>query len=378
MTAIRGGFGIFYDRLLNGIWEQNAFADPPLLQTTTVNNTAFDAPSGANAVSYGPNGLTVSGTPTFNVPRYANYNLSVERQLLPSTTLEVAYVGNVARHLLGEFDMNQPTEAARLANPTADVNALRPYLGYGFMHTRAPLFTNNYNSLQVTVSHRSSKGLTLGLAYTWSKDLTTNSNDRGSSASNSYDFKRDYGPSATNTPQIVEANYIYELPFYKQQIGLLGHILGGWQVSGISSFVSGASFTVTQTTDPFAAIGPNGLGMVQDGDDSIRPDQIAPIHRSKTVGQWFSTSSFATATGHFGTERVGSLLGPGVQNWDLASIKNLKLGERVKFQLRGEYFNAFNHTNFSGVDSSMSDSNFGQVTSTHVPRRIQIGGKLNF
>ena len=118
--------------------------------------------------------------------------------------------------------------------------------------------------------------------------------------------------------------------------------------------------------------------MIQDADIAIRPDQISPIHRSKTAAQWFSTSSFASATGHFGSERVGSLLGPGVQNWDLASIKNLKLGEHVKFQLRGEYFNAFNHTNFSGVDSSINDTNFGQVTSAHVPRRIQIGAKLNF
>jgi hypothetical protein len=67
-----------------------------------------------------------------------------------------------------------------------------------------------------------------------------------------------------------------------------------------------------------------------------------------------------------------------VQNWDLASIKNLNLGEHLKFQLRGEYFNAFNHTNFSGVDSGLGDANFGQVTSAHEPRRIQIGAKLNF
>ena len=378
LTSIRGGFGIFYDRLLNGIWEQNAFQDPPLLQTTTISSTSFDAPSGSNIVSYGPNGLTVTGTPTFKVPDYANYNLSVQRQLLPTTTVEVAYVGNIARHLLGEFDLNQPTLAARTNNPTSDVNAIRPFLGYAQMHDRAPLFTNNYNSLQISLSHHSSKGLTVGAAYTWSKDLTTNSNDRGTSASNSYNFKQDYGPSSTNTPQMLVVNYIYDLPFFRQQHGLEGHLLGGWEISGISSFVSGSSFQVTQPTDPFTSIGPNGLGIIQDGDIGIRPDQTGAIHRSKSQSQWFSTSSFATAVGHFGSERSNPLLGPGVQNWDLATIKNVNLGEHLRFQLRGEYFNAFNHTNFSSVDSGMADANFGQVTAAHEPRRIQIGAKLNF
>ena len=378
VTSIRGGFGIFYDRLLNGIWEQNAFQDPPLLQTTTINNTAFDSPSGANAISYGPNALTVTGTPTFKAPNYANFNLSVQRQLLPTTTLEVAYVGNVARHLLGEFDMNQPTVAARTANPKADVNAIRPYLGYGYMHDRAPLFTNNYNSLQVSISHRSSRGLTLGVAYTWSKDLTTNSNDRGTSATNSYDFKMDYGPASTNTPQILEVNYIYEVPFFKAQHGLEGHVLGGWEISGVSSFVSGSSFTVTQQVDPFASVGPNGLGMKQNGDIGMRPNQTGSIKKIKTRAQWFSTSSFTPASGGFGTERYGSLLGPGVQKWDIATMKNVNLGEHLRFQLRGEYFNAFNHTNFASVDSSLEDGNFGQVTTAHEPRIIQIGAKLNF
>jgi hypothetical protein len=394
ITSFRGGFGIFYDRLLNGIWEQNAFQDPPLLQTTTINHTSFDSPSGANAVSYGPNALTVTGTPTFRAPNYANYNLSVERQLLPSTTLEVAYVGNLARHLLGEFDLNQPTVAARTANQNVDVNAIRSYLGYGYMHDRGPLFTNNYNALQISLNHRSSHGLTMGFAYTWSKDLTTNSNDRGTSATNSHDFLMDYGPSTTNTPQILEVNYIYQLPFFKGQHGLEGHVLGGWEISGVSSFVSGSSFTATQQVDPFACIvkagvcepgspvgtGINGLGFVQDGDIGIRPNQSGPIHRTKTRLEWFSQSSFseALATGAFGNERVGSLLGPGLQKWDIATMKNVNLGEHVRFQLRGEYFNAFNHTNFASVDSSLEDGNFGQVTTAHEPRIIQIGAKLNF
>jgi hypothetical protein len=378
VTAIRGGFGIFYDRTLNGIWEQNAFGNPPLVQTVTIDHTSFDAPAGLISTSYTPNGLTVTGTPTFDVPRYANYNISVQRQLLPTTILEVAYVGNVARHLLGEFDMNQPTVATRTVNPGTDVNALRPYQGYGYMHARAPLFTNNYNSLQVSLNHRSSRGLTVGIAYTWSKDLTTNSNDRSTSATNSSNFKQDYGPSSSNTPQIFEGSYIYEVPFYRSQHGFVGHALGGWEISGISSFVSGSSLTVSQSTDPFTSIGSNGLGLKLDKDIAIRPDQIANIQKIKTQAQWFSTSSFAAAVGHFGSEHVGSLLGPGYGNWDLASIKNMKLAEHLNLQLRGEFFNAFNHTNFSSIDTSMADKSFGEITGAHEPRRIQIGAKLYF
>src|ERR1700757_4703576 len=156
-TVVRGGFGIFYDRLLNGIWEQNAFNNPPLAQKTTIVNGAFDnIKGGATAVSYGPNSITATGNPTFKVPNYANYNLSVQRQLLPSTVLEMAYVGGQARHLLGEYDENQPRVAARLTAPTgASVNYIRPYAGYAGIISRAPVFSNNYNSLQVSLNHHS-------------------------------------------------------------------------------------------------------------------------------------------------------------------------------------------------------------------------------
>jgi hypothetical protein len=99
---------------------------------------------------------------------------------------------------------------------------------------------------------------------------------------------------------------------------------------------------------------------------------------TKTHGAWFTTSSLVPAVGHFGSERTGAILGPGLQKWDFATIKNLDLGEHFKFQLRGEYFNIFNHTNWATVDQVEEDSTFGQITSTHQPRIIQIGAKLNF
>jgi hypothetical protein len=387
ITSIRGGFGIFYDRVLNGIWENDAFHDQPLVQVTTINNGSFDNIKGTGVVaspSLSPNGMIVTGTPAFKVPRYANFNLSVQRQLLPTTILEVAYVGNMARHLIGQIDLNQPTMAARIANPTVDVNAIRPYRGFGHLESVAPLFTNNYNSLQVSINHKV-HGLTLGAAYTWSKDMTTMSNDRYSGEiSNTYNPKMDYGPSGTNTPQVMEISYVYDLPFFKQQHGLEGRVLGGWEVSGITSFISGSAFQANQTGDPFNVNGNNGVGLAQQNgpgwwaSQSTRPNQIAPIKKTKAITQWFSTSSFQAASGAWGTEKNGSLLGPGVQRWDMAAIKNVKITELTSFQLRGEFFNAFNHENFSTVDSMMSDTSFGAVTAGHAPRIIQVAGKFVF
>lgn len=383
-TVVRGGFGIFYDRLLNGIFEQNAFVNPPLAQGTTINNGSFDnIKSGSTSVSYGPNLLISTGNPVFKVPNYANYNLSVQHELLPSTVLEVAYVGAQARHLSGQLDENQPTVAAVTANPTTQTNALRPYLGYSTIRERGPIYTNNYNSFQASLNHHS-HGLQLGIAYTWSKDLTTQSVDRDVYSTNSYNLMMDYGPSSYNQPHTFTANYVYDLPFFTHQSGLVGKVAGGWEVSGITQFFSGQSFSLSQPRDPWD---PNGIH-VGLGTSNTRPDQIAPVHMTKSVNAWFTTSSFANAVNHFGSEGAGSLLGPGYENWDLAAIKNTRFAERVTFQLRGEFFNAFNHESFGsgggngstagGVDMSTGDANFGQIVAGHAPRRIQLGAKLIF
>ncbi|NYF91601.1 carboxypeptidase regulatory-like domain-containing protein [Tunturiibacter empetritectus] len=392
-TVLRGGFGLFFDRTLNGIWEQNAFGDPPLVQTTTVVNASFDNPTGVGSAAppaLGPNALTTTGSPAFKVPSYSDYNLSVQQQLAPTATLEIAYVGSQSRHLLGELDLNQPTLSTRVDNPLSPLNNIRPYLGYSDFHTRLPIFTSNYNSLQVSLNLRTTRDLTLGIAYTWSKNLSDQTNDRGTANTYTYDPKLDYGPSGLNEPQIFIANFVYKEPFFRQQHGLTGHVLGGWELSGITSFNTGVSTTVTQAVDPFAGTYPGGLGIFSPNADIVpRADQVAPVHMIKTQAQWFSTSSFATAQGHFGTAAPGSFLSPGTERIDLGLLKNFRFTETINLQLRAEAFNLFNHTNFgntgggvgstlNGIDVAIADSQFGQATSTRIPRTMQFSGKMYF
>jgi hypothetical protein len=411
-TVLRGGFGLFFDRTLDGTWEQNAFSDPPLVQTTTVNNASFDNPLGVGSAappSPGPNGLTTTGTPTFKVPSYAAFNLSWQQQLAPTTVFEIAYVGSVSRHLLGEMDLNIPTLATREANPDAPLNNIRPYLGYSYFHTRLPVFTSNYNSLQVSLNHRTKRDVTVGISYTWSKNLTDQWNDRGTPSTGSalsgapgsantyaYDPKLDYGPSGLNQPQNFIANFVYKEPFFREQHGLTGHVLGGWELSGIVSLNSGLSTNAYQKVDPFACVldtnNPNvcaagrapgttlgGFGMVSPNTDiSPRPDQVSAVHLTKTQTQWFTTSSFATAQGHFGSSAVGNILSPGMEKVDLGLLKNFRFTESINLQMRAEAFNLFNHTNLWLIDTGLGDGTFGQATSAHAPRMMQFSGKIYF
>jgi hypothetical protein len=402
-TVLRGGFGLFFDRTLNGIWEQNAFGDPPLVQTTTVVNATFDNPTGVGSAAppaLGPNQLTTTGSPAFKVPSYTDFNLSVQQQFAPTTVFEIAYVGSLSRHLLGEMDLNMPTLATREANPNSPLNNIRPYLGYSDFHTRLPIFTSNYNSLQVSLNHRTKRDLTLGIAYTWSKNLSDQSNDRATANTYTYNPKLDYGPSALNEPQIFIANFVYKTPFFREQHGLTGHLLGGWEISGITSFNSGLSLTVSQVPDPYGCVSdtsttngcapgtyPGGLGINGPNFDIVaRPDQVAAVHLTKTRTQWFTTGSFATAQGHFGSSSVGSFLSPGLERVDLGLLKNFRFSESTSLQIRAEAFNLFNHTNFvgpggaavGGIDTNLQSGTFGQALSAHLPRTMQFSAKMYF
>jgi len=388
-TSLRGGYGIYYDRSLNGIWEENSFGNPPIVQSTTIVNISFDNPASGLLSPLGPTLLHGTGLPAFQVPYSQNWNLSVQREVLPNTLLEVAYVGSKGTHLLGITDLNQVTEAARTAPANANViaNAIRPYLGYGPINSIINVFNSNYHSLQVSANRRVSRGLTFGIAYTWSKTLTDNPTDRETQPYDTYNRHLDYGPASFSRSQIFVANYVYDLPFFRKQHGFMGTVLGGWELSGITVFESGTPLTIFQFGDPFSSFDfGSGPGLFPDGigiDHNFfapRPDRIAgqSVNGPKTAEQWFNKNAWTVATGHFGNSGRGVVDGPGFNSWDLAAIKNTKIGERVRTQFRAEFFNAFNHTSFRGVQTEVNSGVFGRVNSTYDPRIVQLGMKLQF
>jgi hypothetical protein len=142
----------------------------------------------------------------------------------------------------------------------------------------------------------------------------------------------------------------------------------GWEVSGIVTFQSGNPLTITIPGDR-AGTGAGGQ----------RPNLTGPVERIKSIAQWFTTTAFALpALGTFGNAGRGLVRGPGINDWDVSFIKKTQLRERVALQFRAEFFNLFNHTQFSGVGAGFGSGTFGQVTSARNPRVSQLALRLAF
>ena len=160
-------------------------------------------------------------------------------------------------------------------------------------------------------------------------------------------------------------SYIWDIPFLKDDKSWKGTLLGGWKYSGITAIQSGISL------QPGLSVTNQGL--------ATRPDLIGSISYPKKASEWFSTSSFAApANGFFGTAANGSLTGPGLVTFDMALYKDFRITERQTIQFRGELFNIFNHTNFSGISTTFGASNFGQVTSALDPRIVEFALRYHF
>jgi hypothetical protein len=390
-TSIRAGYGIFFDAPAINSLEQFQFSNPPFVQNITISATTLSNPGSVSPnVSLSPPFL---GGPTKNwrQPYTEQWSLDIQREFRAGFMVDVGYYGNVGRHLIGVVDINEPqpgafttapfapaiTSPVGAGTPTQRLNFIRPFRGFDAINLFETIFTSNYNSLQTRVQKRFRGNSLVAFNYTYSHILTTSQSDFRT-PQNSYNIQAEYGPGQFDRRHIFNTAFVYELPWNQKQEGFAGHLLGGWEFSGIVYIYSGLPLTATASRDPA------GLGL-RDGNSFAggRPDSIGDPNSGAphTVAQWFNKAAFQlvpAGTIRPGNVPRGSIIGPGAERWDLSLFKNTRLTEILKLQFRAEAINVFNHTNFNGVGTSFTAGTFGQVTSSRDPRIMQLALKLSF
>ena len=386
-TALRGGYGIYYMPPVSSDFQEMVTLDPPNVSNTTISKTSFDSPgNGVPTLSSAPLVLHAA-QPNATTPYLQTWNLDVQQQVALNTVIDIGYFGNRGVHQGANEDINQPMPGEYVTagivpgnhvttGNSVLLNQIRPYKGYGPIDSFDQIFSSNYNGLQMSFTKRLSNGNIVGINYTWSRSLSNIGTPQSI-----YNLASEYGPTSFNRTNILNANFVYILPFFRSQQGLVGHILGGWQTTGIVSYGSGLYLTAHTIN-----VDPGGVGILATGSTAVgtaRPDLIAnPNARAPhTLKEWFNTSAFTEVpAGQYrpGNAPVSNVVGPGYGNWDLSLFKNISLRNSASMQLRFESFNAFNHTNFGGVETTLGLSDYGQVTNAGPARILQLGAKLRF
>jgi hypothetical protein len=382
-TVVRAGFGVFYGFIRGLELSSGYHLDPPFVVSTTVNSAALTPTIGSGVFLPAPTGSAPTATTNLfsvdnNLPANYTYqwNVAVQRQLSDTMSLQVAYVGSSSHKLIGRTLVNQAVVDANPLQPTAIQNR-RPYPGAGDISMTEAIDNANYNALQATAEKRLSKGLTFLASYTWSKALGIAEAGDQSAIGDQYVPRHNYyGPTPYDQPQRLTLSGTYELPFGtgKQFASTISPIankfIGGWNVTGIGTFFRGEYATPTSNISA-------NVGRV----DRNVPNCISNPNLSgnaRTVQRWFNTAAIAGQPfGTFGNCGVGVIEIPGESNVDLAVIKDTRVGERLKVELRSEFFNFFNHPSFGAPNVTLGSASFGVITSTRTTsRQIQFGLKL--
>lgn len=432
-TSIRMGYGMYYDQVLNGTYEQNIGTNPPYQQTFTVSaqslGSAAVTPRLDRPVPTGvPVTVGVSNTPfsiraiqpDWHDPYMQHWSLEWQQQFSNDTIFSVGYFGSKGTHLIGAYELNEippglaltarcATGANTLQTPNVTtvpcqapgtyfggtggqssniLDQIRPFRGYRSINMITPQFNSNYHSLQTMAQRRFKESSQLNVAYTWSKNITDNQTDRSTAPENSYNIRLDRGLATLDRRHVFTGNYIYELPYFRNEGGFKGHVLGGWQFSGIVTLQSGLPFTATTNFD--AA----GLGNIPALVAGNRPNVTcdANANAPHTFESWIANTPGSvcfqvnptTGTGVanvVGNAGRGTIEGPSTKRVDFSTFKNFRFGETWKLQLRGEVFNIFNKTNFRGITSLAIQNlggTFGTISTVRDPRTIQLGAKLTF
>lgn len=401
--VIRAGFGISYQPFEDNTYaynfpvkQNNSFNSlssygPAILPDGTPANFAkgFPPPLVATVPS---NGIIPVNTPLLKSQSYfvipknyldpyvESWNFTYERALPGQLALDIGYVGNRGVHIPLQYNMNAVTDPAFIGKGAAG----QPYnQAYGITSSITEYFTqvsSNYNSLQVSLNRHFTSGITLTTSYTYSKALGySEENGENSSGPDYYvNFRRNYARSDFDRTHMFNQSIVYDLPFGKGQkffqSGPANVILGGWQVTGVWTVMSGTPLN----------FGCNCVALNTPGNHQS-PELVAPFRKLYGVNtnNWFDPASFADPTVLFGKPTFGNvgryiLSGPGFFNLDAALFRNIRLTERFNLQLRTDWYSATNTPHFNNPDVSPGDSTFARVTGAGGSRAIDLGLKLSF
>jgi hypothetical protein len=356
----------------------------PLAQATNGN---VDNPGGSGSALRYPYQALTEDRKYKNTESY-NWNLSYSRTMPWKSTLEVSYVGTRGLHILTYRNLNQLPIGTTYANPGVNPNYLRPYGGYYSILLEDPSSSSKFNSFQLSWNRRFAEGFSFGFAYTrmaayddgsyrGTSDLLPNANDRRSV----------WGPSDFNVPHIAVINWLYEPPILKNNHSLVGKVVGGWLISGVTQFQSGKPASIL-TADDFAGVGPGSGSQywVMNSNPRLSQGQQAFSNSNADSNYWFRISNpdgtnvfTAPPNGTFSpTYNRGIIFQPGFQNWNLAGMKNFAFSEHHRIQFRAEAFNWLNHPNWSGATTNPRAANFGRVQGKTSNRTLQLNLRYSF
>lgn len=346
---------------------QNAFsalANPPF-NPDTVNRTIVDK--------------------DFHTPTYDALSLEVQREFTRDLVLRVGYVGTKGTGLFESVDANPTRVGCTVANAANGFCRSIPNVGPTRLRTNSG--SSIYHSLQTSLEKRLSRGFSAGVHYTWSAFLDTMSEIFNVSsgeiavAQNSYDRRADWGRSSFDRPHRIAGNFVYELPFFRDQNGLAGHVLGGWQINSGFSFQSGSPFTPLNGADPAIAL----ASISSLVGNAIRPNVITtlPIN-SMSVEELVAAGRGTLFRQITAAQRVGNagrniLRSDGINNIDIGILKNTNIGENQRIQIRADFFNATNSRDFGIPAAEVNSANFlNQWGTNGGNRRVIVGLRYVF
>jgi hypothetical protein len=391
-TAMRGGFGIFYQSLTTGNFVWNLVNDPPVQFNPVEYYGNLSTFTQTNGVLF-PG--TVYGFNKQNKTA-ATYSSSfgIQQNLGFATILDVSYAGTLGRHLNDQRNLNTVPYGAHFLPQNADPtnpstplpdNFYRPYPGLGTIWYYENASSSNYHALQVSVNRRFTEGLQFGVAYTWSKAMDFVDQDQSTVAMYAPLRVWNYGKAGFDQTHNLVVNFMYDIPKATSLVKSrpIGWFFDNWQVAGVLAFVSGTPSGVGFSTVDGADISGGG-----DGSRIVVTGKAQKDRGDRSFSEWFNTSVFARPPkGSMGNAPKDVFRNPGTNNLDFSVFKNIPIrSEKRHLQYRMEMYNALNHTQFSGVDATARfdasgkqvNPTFGRVTSARSPRVIQMALRFEF